>query len=145
MPKGCGDQFVEFANFSLPQSIRELREIEAHNARCAEFAARAAAKVSPFHEATPFNAIVERPACAKDEPVSEREKRQGIRENVLCVRAEDYERLLSAYRRQLGCRDFLKACPECARHGHTGIPAVKDRHSEELGAGDCDVCGGYGE
>jgi hypothetical protein len=141
MSKDYGDQFVESVNFSLPQSIRDSREVEAHNARCAEFVAR----VSPFHEATPFNAIVERPACAKDEPVSEREKWQGIRENVLCVRAEDYGRLLSAYRRQLGCHDFSKVCPECARHGHTGIPAVKDRHSEELDAGDCDVCGGYGE
>lgn len=46
-----------------------------------------------------FDAILERPATAKDEPVSEREKRQGVREHVLCVRAEDYDQLLEAFRR----------------------------------------------
>lgn len=30
-----------------------------------------------------------------------------------------------------------KVCPECARHGHTGEPATKDRHSEQIGTGDC--------
>ena len=44
-----------------------------------------------------FSAILERPATAKDEPVSEREKQLGIREHVVCVRAEDYDRILAAY------------------------------------------------
>ena len=52
---------------------------------------------SDFANVFMFGAILERPATAKDEPVSEREKQQGIRENVICVRAEDYSRLLKAY------------------------------------------------
>ena len=34
-------------------------------------------------------------------------------------------------------------CPECARHGHEGIPATRDRHSDYPGDGNCSVCGGY--
>lgn len=55
--------------------------------------------VDAFSSVFNFNAILERPACAKDEPVSEREKREGIREHVLCVRYEDYTKLYEAYRR----------------------------------------------
>ena len=50
-----------------------------------------------FYSVYMFVATLERPACANDEPVSEREKSQGIRETVTCVRAEDYSRLLAAY------------------------------------------------
>jgi hypothetical protein len=55
-------------------------------------------EVEIFAPVPMFCAILERPATAADEPISEREKQQGIRENVTCVRAEDYSRLLKAYR-----------------------------------------------
>ena len=50
-----------------------------------------------------FGAVLERPATTTDDP-SEREKVQGIRETVTCVRAEDYSKLLAAYRRDRGER-----------------------------------------
>ena len=41
-----------------------------------------------------FHAILRRPATVRDDP-SEREKKLGIRETVLCVRASDYDNLLN--------------------------------------------------
>jgi hypothetical protein len=96
-----------------------------------------------FNNVFMFGATVERPATAKDAPLSEREKQYGIRETVTCVRAEDYSRLLAAYHGQCS-QSAQNVCPECARHGHKGTPAVQERHSEQIGAGNCDVCGGYG-
>jgi hypothetical protein len=81
----------------LPQSLLDLREIEEHNKRCEDFLKRDR-EAKAFDNVFMFGAILERPATAADEPISEREKQQGIRETVTCVRAEDYSRLLKAYR-----------------------------------------------
>jgi hypothetical protein len=52
----------------------------------------------PFEDvqAQPFFAEVHRPACMADNP-SESEKKEGIREYRVCVRASEYDRLLTAY------------------------------------------------
>lgn len=85
---------------NIPQSLLDLREIEEHNARCEEFLKRDR-EAKAFDGVFRFSAILERPATKADEPISEREKQQGIRENVTCVRAEDYSRLLVAYQELL--------------------------------------------
>lgn len=46
-----------------------------------------------------FHATLERPATIRDNP-SEREKEIGIREMLLCVKAEDYDKLLEAYQHE---------------------------------------------
>ena len=60
-------------------------------------------KSDDFSSVYMFGAVLERPATTADNP-SEREKVQGIRETVTCVRAEDYSKLLTAYRQVRGER-----------------------------------------
>ena len=116
----------------VPQSILEEREIEAHNARCAEFLKKKCATPTSWPAPTPL-------AMASTIDLRWHDDSDP--------RAEGHNNgILEAFRRGQSSPPPVPegpVCPECARHGHEGIPATRDRHSDYPGDGNCSVCGGY--